>query len=83
MAIPMPQRATSAQSSTPIKVDDNAIRIMGSRDVLQAVVAGTQFTVRLPGLERGVAKDLVHEAEGICPYSKATRGNIEVAINLV
>jgi lipoyl-dependent peroxiredoxin len=42
-----------------------------------------RLTVRLPGLERGVAKDLVDEAEGICPYSKATRGNIDVAIKLV
>jgi lipoyl-dependent peroxiredoxin len=39
--------------------------------------------VRLPGLERNVAKDLVDEAEQTCPYSKATRGNIEVTIKLV
>jgi Ohr subfamily peroxiredoxin len=39
--------------------------------------------VRLPGLERNVAKDLVDEAEQICPYAKATRGNIEVTIKLV
>jgi lipoyl-dependent peroxiredoxin len=43
----------------------------------------TRLNVRIPDLERNVAKDLVDEAEGICPYSKATRGNIEVAINLI
>jgi lipoyl-dependent peroxiredoxin len=43
----------------------------------------TRLNVRLPGLERNVAKDLIDEAEKICPYSKATRGNIEVTIKLV
>ena len=43
----------------------------------------TRLNVKLPGLERNVAKDLVDEAEEICPYSKATRGNIEVTIKLV
>jgi osmotically inducible protein OsmC len=43
---------------------------------------GTRLNVTLPGLERNVAKVLVDEAEEICPYSKATRGNIEVTIRL-
>ena len=41
-----------------------------------------RLMVRLPGLEGNIAKALVDEAEEICPYSKATRGNIEVAIKL-
>ena len=41
-----------------------------------------RLNVTLPGLERNVAKVLVDEAEEICPYSKATRGNIEVTIRL-
>jgi osmotically inducible protein OsmC len=42
----------------------------------------TRLNVRLPGLERNVAQDLIDEAEKICPYSRATRGNIEVTIML-
>jgi Ohr subfamily peroxiredoxin len=37
----------------------------------------------LPGVEREVAQALVEGAHQICPYSKATRGNIDVAINVV
>ena len=44
---------------------------------------GTRLNVSLPGLERELAQALVDEAHQICPYSKATRGNIDVAINLV
>jgi len=39
--------------------------------------------ISLPGLDRQVAKSIVDLAHQTCPYSKATRGNIEVAINLV
>ena len=42
-----------------------------------------RLNVSVPGIEREVAQALVDEAHRICPYSKATRGNIDVAINLV
>jgi Ohr subfamily peroxiredoxin len=34
--------------------------------------------VNIPGLEQAHAEDLVAKAHQICPYSRATRGNIEV-----
>lgn len=42
-----------------------------------------RLNVSLPGVDRDVAQRLVESAHRICPYSKATRGNVEVAINLV
>lgn len=42
-----------------------------------------RLNVSLPGVGREIARTLVEEAHRICPYSKATRGNIDVAINLV
>jgi lipoyl-dependent peroxiredoxin len=42
-----------------------------------------RLNVSLPGLEREVAQTLVDAAHQLCPYSNATRGNIDVAINLV
>ena len=42
-----------------------------------------RLNVSLPGLEREVARALVDEAHQLCPYSKATRGNIDVVVNLV
>jgi len=43
----------------------------------------TRLNISLPGLEREVAQPLVDAAHQTCPYSKATRGNINVALNLV
>jgi Ohr subfamily peroxiredoxin len=42
-----------------------------------------RLNVNLPGLSREVAQALVDAAHQTCPYSKATRGNIKVAIKLV
>ena len=42
-----------------------------------------RLNVSLPGLDREVAQGLVDAGHQLCPYSKATRGNIDVTINLV
>jgi osmotically inducible protein OsmC len=42
-----------------------------------------RLNVSLPGIDRQVALDLVDAAHQLCSYSNATRGNIEVAINLI
>ena len=41
-----------------------------------------QLKISLPGMDRAVAQDLVDAAHGVCPYSNATRGNIEVTLVL-
>jgi lipoyl-dependent peroxiredoxin len=46
-------------------------------------VLRARLNVSLPGLEREVAQALVEAAHQICPYSKATRGNIDVQLNVV
>jgi len=42
-----------------------------------------RLNVSLPGLERAAAQALVDAAHKVCPYSNATRGNIDVKIKLV
>jgi lipoyl-dependent peroxiredoxin len=42
-----------------------------------------RLNVRLPGLEPDIARDLIESGHRTCPYSKATRGNIDVLINLI
>ena len=42
-----------------------------------------RLDISLPGLDRDLARQLVDAAHEGCPYSKATRGNIDVTINLV
>lgn len=42
-----------------------------------------RLTLRVPGLSQDIATTLAHTADQICPYSKATRGNIDVALNVL
>jgi len=52
-------------------------------------LAGGDFSLRarldvhVPGLDREVVETLVREAHKICPYSRATRGNLAVAFSIV
>ncbi|MDO8252677.1 MAG: organic hydroperoxide resistance protein [Rhodoferax sp.] len=41
-----------------------------------------QMVVSLPGMERDAALALINKAHEVCPYSNATRGNIEVTLTL-
>jgi osmotically inducible protein OsmC len=43
----------------------------------------SRLNVSLPGMDREAAQALVDAAHQTCPYSNATRGNIEVAINVI
>jgi len=38
--------------------------------------------ITLPGLEKDVAEAIIGDAHQTCPYSKATRGNIQVTLSL-
>ncbi|MFC0398837.1 Ohr family peroxiredoxin [Paraburkholderia rhizosphaerae] len=48
-----------------------------------AYLLAARIEVSMPGIARDVAQAIVHAADQICPYSKATRGNIDVAINVI
>jgi Ohr subfamily peroxiredoxin len=42
-----------------------------------------RLKVSLPGIDRKIAQSLVDGAHQMCPYSRATRGNVDVTITLV
>ncbi|WP_172115995.1 organic hydroperoxide resistance protein [Halomonas hibernica] len=41
-----------------------------------------ELTISLPGIDKSIAQDLVDKAHVVCPYSNATRGNIDVTLTL-
>ncbi|OWF75704.1 organic hydroperoxide resistance protein [Yersinia frederiksenii] len=71
-------------SKEKIKVPDDA-SIKGTVGI-GAIPTGfgieVQLDISLPGIERSVAEDLVKKAHVVCPYSNATRGNIDVTLNI-
>jgi len=73
----------AAQSKIPLPADRaiDAEVDLGTND--GGYLLRARLNVSLPGMDREVAQALVDAAHQLCPYSKATRGNIDVAINLV
>jgi Ohr subfamily peroxiredoxin len=39
-----------------------------------------EISADIPEVDRGTARSLIEKAHGVCPYSKATRGNIPVTL---
>jgi osmotically inducible protein OsmC len=42
-----------------------------------------RLNISLPGIDHNMAETIAHTAHQICPYSRATRGNIDAQINLI
>jgi Ohr subfamily peroxiredoxin len=40
------------------------------------------MTITIPGMDRETAEKVVQAAHGVCPYSNATRGNIDVTLTV-
>ncbi len=80
------------ESAISILVKQKHIKLSGEVtidaevDLNLSPASGYSLTARLavgiPGVDREVAQQLVDEAHQICPYSKATRGNIGVTFTL-
>jgi len=47
------------------------------------VAIGVTLTIEIPGVDRAKAEELVELAHQFCPYSKATRGNVDVKLVVV
>lgn len=41
------------------------------------------LNVSIPGMDKDAAQKLVEAAHRVCPYSKATRGNVDVVLNVI
>jgi Ohr subfamily peroxiredoxin len=73
-----------AQQKKVVLPDDTAVEIevdlgqSGSEYLLQA-----RINLIVPGIDQEVANAIAHGADQMCPYSKATRGNIDVALNAI
>lgn len=56
---------------------------IGPRDDGKGFGIDAALAIRLPGLDRKVAQDLIERAHVVCPYSEATRKNLDVKFTLV
>lgn len=53
------------------------------KDANDGYVLAINMDITIKGIETNVAEQIVAEAHQVCPYAKATRGNIEVVTNVL
>jgi osmotically inducible protein OsmC len=73
--------------SPAVKLDANASTTahvsFGPRDDGQGFGISVVMDVNLPGTDKTLAQEIADKAHVVCPYSHATKGNIEVKTNIV
>lgn len=69
--------ASKEKVTIPADASIDASIGIGPRDDGAGFGITAKLEIKVPGLERAVVEDLVKKADVVCPYSHATRGNIE------
>ncbi len=78
-------KAVAARTKTALPADpviDAAVSIGPMTGKPGAFGIDVAMTIKVPGMERGALEQLVAAAHEVCPYSNATRGNINVALTV-
>ena len=78
MLITAHKQKITLSPGTAVDAEVDLCKVADGSHVLQA-----RLNISLPGLEQDLAESIVHGAHQICPYFKVTRGNINLAFNLV
>ena len=76
-------KMVASQSKTPVPADTRVTATVGIGPRSQGGFGlAIALAVTMPGVEHAQAEALVAQAHQICPYSNATRGNVDVQLSV-
>jgi len=73
----------AGMQKTALPADTRINATVGIGPIPQGFGIEVQMEVSIPGMDKEAAQALVDKAHQVCPYSNATRGNIDVTITVV
>lgn len=73
---------TAGQMKQKLPTDTSVTGKVGIGQIPGGFGLEVELDVHLPGLDQAVAQELTEAAHKVCPYSNATRGNIDVRLNV-
>lgn len=76
-------KAVGGQMKIAVPADTSINASVGIGPIPQGFGIQVALEIHIPGMERSQAQALVEKAHQVCPYSNATRGNIEVKLSVV
>lgn len=72
----------AARDKIAIPADVSVAGTVGIGAIPNGFGIEVELKVSLPGMAREAAQELIEKAHVVCPYSNATRGNIDVTLTL-
>jgi Ohr subfamily peroxiredoxin len=76
-------KAVAAKQKIALPADVSIDSKVGIGPIPNGFGIQAELNISLPGMDRTAAQALVNAAHQVCPYSNATRGNIDVTLTLV
>ncbi|GAA0828483.1 MAG: organic hydroperoxide resistance protein [Cupriavidus sp.] len=76
-------RFVAGQQKITVSPDAKIEGAVGIGQIPQGFGIQVELKISLPGMEKDAAQKLVEAAHQVCPYSNATRGNIDVNLVVV
>ncbi|MGY2490455.1 organic hydroperoxide resistance protein [Cupriavidus sp. CP313] len=76
-------RHVAGQQKITLPADTSIEGAVGIGQIPQGFGIQVELKISIPGYERAAAENLIEQAHQVCPYSNATRGNIDVTLTLV
>jgi lipoyl-dependent peroxiredoxin len=73
----------AGQQKVAVPADTSIESSVGIGPIPQGFGIQVELKISIPGIDRATAQSLVEKAHQVCPYSNATRGNIDVTLTLV
>ncbi|MBA1321475.1 organic hydroperoxide resistance protein [Pseudomonas plecoglossicida] len=72
----------AGQTKQPLPADTSITAKVGIGQIPGGFGLDIDLEINLPGLEQAAAQELVDKAHQVCPYSNATRGNVDVRLHV-
>ena len=76
-------KAVAAKQKITVPADVSIDGSVGIGPIPNGFGIQAELKISLPGMDRAAAQALIDAAHQVCPYSNATRGNIDVTLTLV
>lgn len=73
----------AGQNQQTLPADTTVTGKVGIGVIPQGFGIEVDLAIHVPGMARADAEALVQAAHGVCPYSNATRGNVDVRLSVV
>jgi osmotically inducible protein OsmC len=76
-------KAVAGKMKIALPADTSITGIVGIGPIPAGFGIEVELKISLPGLDRAQAEQVVEQAHKVCPYSNATRGNVDVTLTIV